>query len=212
MVARALTRRSQDSEAGRAGNLRLSGRQWNIRHCMLWVRVSSSRKNLKHTHWMICYLVCISKVNKEKTILILHYYSSTILLIIQILLTALSSQLPLNDCNFKNRRTDGTFLSHCEVLNPVTRAIQYLQSWNFMTFICLRLTTCQLCFKTLTLIVCSNANPLHYYALQVPHKTDRWHGVWSIFESWTAWADHITCGTSICIVYWRKLRLGWLYV
>ena len=24
----------------------------------------------------------------------------------------------------------------------------------------------------------------------------------------TAIADHITCGTSICIVYWRKLRLG----
>ena len=28
------------------------------------------------------------------------------------------------------------------------------------------------------------------------------------FESRTAWADHITCGTSICIVYGRKLRLG----
>ena len=49
-------------------------------------------------------------------------------------------------------------------------------------------------------------------ALRVPHKEDRCRWVWSIFESCTAWADHITCGTSICIVYWRKLRLGWLYV
>ena len=23
--------------------------------------------------------------------------------------------------------------------------------------------------------VCSNANPLHYYALQIPRKVDRWH-------------------------------------
>ena len=23
--------------------------------------------------------------------------------------------------------------------------------------------------------VCSNANPLHYYALRVPRKVDRWH-------------------------------------
>ena len=60
--------------------------------------------------------------------------------------------------------------------------------------------------------VCSNANPLHYYVLRVPRKADRWRWVWSIFNSRTAWADHITCGTSICIVYWRKLRLGWLYV
>ena len=60
--------------------------------------------------------------------------------------------------------------------------------------------------------VCSNANPLHYYVLRVPRKVDRWHWVWSIFESRTACADHITCGVSICIVYGRKLRLGWLYV
>ena len=60
--------------------------------------------------------------------------------------------------------------------------------------------------------VCSNANPLHYYALWVPRKTDRWRYMWSICESHTAWADCITCGTSICIVYWRKLRLWWLYV
>ena len=59
--------------------------------------------------------------------------------------------------------------------------------------------------------VCSNANPLHYYVLQVPCKADRWRWVWSIFNSRAAWADHITCGTSICIVYWRKLRLRWLY-
>ena len=26
--------------------------------------------------------------------------------------------------------------------------------------------------------VCSNANPLHYYALWVPHKADRWHSMW----------------------------------
>ena len=38
----------------------------------------------------------------------------------------------------------------------------------------------------------------------------RW--VWSIFNSRNAWAHHITCGTSICMVYWRKLMLGWLYV
>ena len=60
--------------------------------------------------------------------------------------------------------------------------------------------------------VCSNANPLHYYALRVPLKVDRWLWVWSVFESCTAWADHITYGMSICIVYCRKLRLGWLYV
>ena len=48
--------------------------------------------------------------------------------------------------------------------------------------------------------VCSNANPLHYYALRVPHKADRWRLVWSIFESRTAWTDHVTCGKSICIV------------
>ena len=58
----------------------------------------------------------------------------------------------------------------------------------------------------------SNANPLHYYALRVPHKEDRWCWVWSIFNSRTAWANHITCGTRIRIVYWRKLRLGWLFV
>ena len=59
--------------------------------------------------------------------------------------------------------------------------------------------------------VYSNANPLHFYALQAPRQANRWHWVWSIFESRTAWAYHITCGTSICIVYSRKLRLGWLY-
>ena len=58
------------------------------------------------------------------------------------------------------------------------------------------------------LCVCSNANPLQYYALRVPHKADRWHIVWSIFESRTAWEDHVTCGKSIRIVYCRKLRLG----
>ena len=41
-------------------------------------------------------------------------------------------------------------------------------------------------------------------------KVDRWHCVWSIFDSCTTWADHIMCGSSISIVYWRKLRLGWL--
>ena len=43
-------------------------------------------------------------------------------------------------------------------------------------------------------------------------KADRWQWVWSIFESCTAWADHITCGMSICIAYYRKLRLRWLYM
>ena len=49
--------------------------------------------------------------------------------------------------------------------------------------------------------VYSNANSLHYYVLRVARKADRWHWVLSIFNSRTAWADHITCGTSICIVY-----------
>ena len=62
-------------------------------------------------------------------------------------------------------------------------------------------------FALYVMCVCSNANPLHYYALWVPCKVDRWHQMWSIFESCTTWADHITCGTSICIVYQRKLRL-----
>ena len=53
--------------------------------------------------------------------------------------------------------------------------------------------------------VCSNANPLHYYVLRVPRKVNRWRWVWSIFKSRTAWADHITCGTSIC---YSVLELG----
>ena len=57
-----------------------------------------------------------------------------------------------------------------------------------------------------------NANPLHYYAFRVPRKADRWRWVWSIFEPRTAWSDNITCGMSICIVYSRKFRLGWLCV
>ena len=36
-----------------------------------------------------------------------------------------------------------------------------------------------------------------YYVLQVLRKTDRWHWVWSIFKSCTAWGDHITCGISV---------------
>ena len=39
---------------------------------------------------------------------------------------------------------------------------------------------------------------LHYYALEVPRKVDRWRCVRSIFVS----------RTSICILYWKKLRLG----
>ena len=58
--------------------------------------------------------------------------------------------------------------------------------------------------------VCSNANPLHYYALWVLHRMDRWCWLWSTFNSRTTGTDHITCGTNICIVYCRKLRLGWL--
>ena len=56
----------------------------------------------------------------------------------------------------------------------------------------------------LLLCVCFNANPLHYYALQAPRKADKWRWVGSIFESRTAWAYHITCGTSVCIVFSRK--------
>ena len=67
---------------------------------------------------------------------------------------------------------------------------------------------CALSFEVCVCVcVCSNANPLHYYVLRVPHKADRWHWMWSIFISCTAWADHITCGTSICIVYWRKFEV-----
>ena len=55
-------------------------------------------------------------------------------------------------------------------------------------------------------LLVSNAKPLHYYALRVPCRADRWRWVWSIFKSCTASADHITCGMSICIVYRRKLR------
>ena len=50
--------------------------------------------------------------------------------------------------------------------------------------------------------MCSNAN-----ALQVLRYVDRWSLLWSIFYSCTTWADHITCGISICIVNW-KLRFG----
>ena len=32
-----------------------------------------------------------------------------------------------------------------------------------------------------SLCVCSDANPLHYYALRVPRKADKWLWVWSIF-------------------------------
>ena len=60
--------------------------------------------------------------------------------------------------------------------------------------------------------VCSNANPLHYYVFWLPPKADRLHWVWSIFESRTAWADYIMCGTSICHTVLEKVRLGWLYV
>ena len=56
----------------------------------------------------------------------------------------------------------------------------------------------------LLICVCSNANPLHYYVLRVPRRADRWRWVWSIFNSRTAWADHITCGMSICIVYFDR--------
>ena len=55
----------------------------------------------------------------------------------------------------------------------------------------------------LELCIWKCANPLRYYVLRVPRKVDRWHWVWSIFNSRTAWAEHIMCGTSICIVYWR---------
>ena len=57
----------------------------------------------------------------------------------------------------------------------VHNARSYILQWSTQTEVC----------------VCSNANPLHYYA--VPRKVDRWHSVWSIFESCTTWADHITC-------------------
>ena len=66
--------------------------------------------------------------------------------------------------------------------------------------------------SAVSVCVCSNANPLHYYVLRVPCKVERWRRLWSIFESRTAWADHITCRLSICILYGRKLRLGWLFV
>ena len=48
-------------------------------------------------------------------------------------------------------------------------------------------------FSRMCVCVCCNANPLHYYELRVPRKADKWR-----------W-DHITCGTSICIVYCRDM-------
>ena len=47
---------------------------------------------------------------------------------------------------------------------------------------------------------------LHYYALGVPHKADRWHWVRSIFDSRTAWTDHIMCGTSVRWLWWKERR------
>ena len=61
--------------------------------------------------------------------------------------------------------------------------------------------------KKIKIMFISNANPLHYYALRVPRKVDRWRYVWSIFDSRTAWADHITCGLSICIVVLEKVQV-----
>ena len=55
--------------------------------------------------------------------------------------------------------------------------------------------------------VFSIANPLLYYVLRVPRKVDIWVECDLFFDSCTTWADHITCGTSICIVYWRKLGI-----
>ena len=42
---------------------------------------------------------------------------------------------------------------------------------------------------------------LHYYALGVLCKADRWHWMQSIFYSCIAWADHIMCGMNICMVF-----------
>ena len=54
--------------------------------------------------------------------------------------------------------------------------------------------------------VCSNANPLHYYVLQVPLKW-RIDGVrCGLSSNHAPLGDHFTFGTSICIVYSRKLR------
>ena len=36
-------------------------------------------------------------------------------------------------------------------------------------------------------------HPLHYYVLWIPCKVGRCRWVWSIFNSCTAWTDHITC-------------------
>ena len=53
----------------------------------------------------------------------------------------------------------------------------------------------------------SNANPLHYYVLLIPLKVDRWRWVWSIFESRTAWADHITCGMKYLYTVQEKVEV-----
>ena len=100
--------------------------------------------------------------------------------------------------------------------NPYSKEIKYKETFHLR--ISMRhsnLSTsgrCPLLGGRLHLCGCvclfSIANPLHYYMLRVPHRADRWHWVWSIFESRTAWADHITCGMSICKVYFKKLRLG----
>ena len=60
-----------------------------------------------------------------------------------------------------------------------------------------------LIIKDMCVCVCV---PMPTQGNPMPHKADRWRWVWSIFNSCIAWADHIPCGMSICIVYWRKLK------
>ena len=68
-----------------------------------------------------------------------------------------------------------------------------------------------------SVFVCSNTNPLHYYALWVPRKADRWRWVWSIFESRTAWTDvylysvleEADVRVTVCVVLlWS---VGWIW-
>ena len=53
--------------------------------------------------------------------------------------------------------------------------------------------------------VLDHSNASQWYACST--QGDKWRQVWSIFESHTAWADHITCGMSICIVVREKVEV-----
>ena len=48
-------------------------------------------------------------------------------------------------------------------------------------------------YPNICLSVCSNANPLHYYALRVPHKMDRWRLLEKV-------EVRVTVSVTVCVV------------